>query len=154
MHAYALPPWIGFSLTGFLCLAAVFYGRWEERAAAAGLAVNIAITILLRDWHWTGMQWGAFCADLAYLGLMVFIALRTTRFWPLFAAGFQLLTILLHLGRMVDSKLNSWGYATAEVIFTYLVEYAILFGIWRCWRARRQLKAMGAAMAEPGATRR
>lgn len=154
MHAYALPPWIGFSLTGILCVAAAGYGRWEERASAAGLAANIAFTILLRDWGWSGMQWGAFGADVLYLGLLVFIALRSERYWPLFAGGFQLLTILLHLGRLVDPKLNSWGYATAEVIFTYLVEYAILFGVISAWRMRRQLRAMGAAMTEPGVTRR
>jgi hypothetical protein len=127
-----------------MCVLSLAYGRSDERLAAFGMAASYAATVLFRDSHWAGLQWGAFGADLIYLGLLVVIALRSKRFWPLFAAGFQLLEILLHLGRTLDPKLNSWTYATAEVIWTYFVEYAILFGIWGRWKERRRLRAMAA----------
>ena len=146
MHsqAYQLPTWIGLSFLGVVCLLAAIFGRWEERTAAGFLAADVLLADLLRDHSWIGPQWAEFWTDVAYLGLLIFIALRSRRFWPLFAAGFQLLSIMTHTMRMLDPKVNGWTYATAIVIFTYLIMYAILFGIWGSWQERRRLKALAA----------
>jgi hypothetical protein len=142
LHAYAIPDWFGWSFLTAVCLLAAIFGRWEERVAAGAFLMDSALTRLFRDHSWIGPQWAEFWMDLGFLALLIFIALRTRRFWPLFAAGFQLLTIVTHTARMLDPKVNGWTYATAVIIWSYMIMYAILFGVWGSWKARRQLKAV------------
>lgn len=147
---------MGWSFLGVVCLLSLAYGRWEERTAAAALVIDSTITVLFRDTRWIGPQWTEFSVDVAYLAILVFIALKSRRYWPMFAAGFQLLSIMTHTIRMVDPQVNGWTYVTAMIMWTYLIMYAILFGVWGSWKARRQLRAMaaGVATSEPGATLR
>src|SRR6185503_8366184 len=95
-------------------------------------------TVVLRDPRWIGPQWGAFSADVCVLALLVIISIRTSRYWPLVAAAFQLLLVLTHVARMLDPGIRNWAYATGQIIFTDLLQIAIGVGVWNTWRARRQ----------------
>lgn len=97
-----------------------------------------AITIALRDRSWVGTQWSAFVADGCLLAVLTAISLRTKRYWPLAAAGFQLLCFVTHVAKMVDPGVRAWAYATAQVIWSQLVVVAIGVGVWNAWREGRQ----------------
>ncbi|MBW8882014.1 MAG: hypothetical protein JF615_11545, partial [Asticcacaulis sp.] len=89
---------------------------------------------------------GAFLADGALFVVFFAMAMRTTRFWPLAAAGFQLLAVMTHVAKLIDPALQQWAYITAGVIWTYLVLVTIGIGTMNTWRARRQpTKALAAA---------
>jgi len=124
------------------CLFALWNGGVEERLAAAAFAVGTFAAPLLKDHHWMGTQWSIFAVDLAYLALLMVIALRSRRYWPLFAAGFQFLAILTHVASLVDRDLRAWAYITAGVIWTYLGLGAIVLGTYNHWRERRQTAAL------------
>ena len=149
----ALPPWLAYGVTLAICALALWQGRWEERASAAGQLANIALTVVWRDHSWPAVQRGAFVADLLFFAFLLVIALRTTRYWPLAAAAFALLAVLTHLAKMIDPALQQWAYITAGVIWTYSILAAIGVGTWNSWRTRRQPTVM--AVRDPGvATRR
>jgi hypothetical protein len=141
LHAYALPPWYGLTLTALVCGAAFWKGGRDEQFAAGGMLLGWLATLVLRDPRWLGIQWGALGADIFFLAVLLAIALRTERYWPLAAAAFQLLAVVTHVARMVDHGLNGWTYATAGIIWTQLVLLALGVGVWGAWRARRQLSA-------------
>jgi len=94
-------------------------------------------TYALRDPRWRGPQWSSFAIDIAFLVVLIIVSLRTARFWPLTMAAFQLLAVIVHTARILDSTLSAWAYATAEVIFTQLTLVSLAVGTWNTWRDRR-----------------
>jgi hypothetical protein len=146
-------PWFGVALTITVSAAAFWKGGREEQLAAGGVLLSFAMTIALRDNSWQGTQWSAFVADVALLALIVTIALRSPRYWPLAAAAFQLICVMIHVGRMIDPGVRAWAYATGQVIFTQLYLVAIGVGTWNTWRGRQAI-IEAAPNTDPGATRR
>ena len=151
----AIYPWFGLLLTVVVCGGAFLRGGREEQLAASGLLMSWAVTIALRDRSWIGTQWSAFGADTCLLLLLTAISLRTGRYWPLVAAGFQLLCVVTHVAKVVDPGVRAWAYATAQVIWSQLVFVALGVGVWNTWREGRQpASAADDPIADPGATRR
>lgn len=134
----ALPPWFGQVVLYGISIAAFWKGGRDERLVAAGLLVNVLLTWLLRDWSWPYIQWEAFGIDVLLLLLLVAVALRSSKYWPMSAAAFQLLAVLTHIAKLVDQNVNQWAYITAIIIFTYLLVFALGVGVWNTWRATRQ----------------
>ena len=123
---------------GAVCGGAIWKGDWEERTTGFGMLMAWVVTLVMRDPRWIGPQWGAFIADGLLLALLVGIALRTLKFWPIFAAGFHLLAVLTHAARMIDAGMGAWAYATAAVIWAYLVIITLAVGTWNTWRDQPQ----------------
>jgi len=142
-HPFALPPWIGLVVLAMVCGSAFWKGGREEQVAAGAVLISELATVVLRDPRWAGPQWGAFGADVLLLAAITVVALRSARYWPLVAAGFQLLCVVTHVARMIDPGVHAWAYATGQVIFTYLYLYAVAFGVWGTWRAQVRAAAAG-----------
>jgi hypothetical protein len=135
-HIY---PYFGLVLTVVVCGGAFWKGGREEQLAAGGLLLDWALTIALRDRSWIGTQWAAFGGDVGLLIVATAISMRTKRYWPLAAAAFELLCVLIHVARSIDPGVRAWAYATAQVIFTQLFVVAIGVGVWNTWRDARRL---------------
>ena len=146
-----LPPWLGLAVLLIVCSGAFMKGGVEERLAAAGLLISVGVTFLLRDPSWPHVQIAGFVMDALVLALFLGIALTSPKYWPMAAAGFQLLAVLTHIGKMIDPQVDQWAYITAIVIWTYLVIIALGVGVWNTWR-RRALLAQ--AVGEAGGERR
>jgi hypothetical protein len=139
-------PWFGITLTIVVCAGAFWRGGREEQAVAGGLLLSFAITLALRDATWTGTQWSAFVADI---GVMVLL-MRTTRYWPLAAAAFQLLCVLTHVARMIDPGVRAFAYATGQVIWSQAVFWALGVGVWNTWRMNRRQGSPSSGVPAPG----
>lgn len=112
-----------------VCALATWKGRDEERLAAGGLLAGWALTrVTYSDPSHT--QWGVLAVDISLLWLLGWIALRSRRYWPLFAVGFHLLAVFTHLARSLDSSLGGWAYVTAEIIWGYLLAFVIGYAAW------------------------
>ena len=135
-----------------VCLIAVLRGGSYERLAAGGMLAAWAFTLLFYRTNFREPEWGILAVDVAALVLFTWIALRSDRFWPIFAAGFHLLAIVTHLARTVDQTVGHWAYGTAEILWGYLLAFAIAYGAWTA--PAFPPEAMAAPKAPPGATRR
>jgi hypothetical protein len=144
---FALPPWIGVTVLICLAVAAFLRGGAEERIVAGALVANVAATVVLRDWSMPHLQTDEFVLDVALLALMLTVALKSPKYWPLPAAAFQLLATLMHVAKLVDPGVHQWAYFTAIVIWTYALMVALGVGVWNSWRARRYLASAEAAFA-------
>ncbi|HEV2532497.1 hypothetical protein [Phenylobacterium sp.] len=154
-HLPALPYWFPAVAIGSSCLFAIVKGGREERIAAVYFALAALAAPWLLDRRWAGTQWAMFAVDLGYLALLLTLAMRSPKWWPIPAAAFQLLAVVTHIASLVDHQLRAWAYVTAGVIWTYLGLAAIVVGTFNHWRGRPQPAAKAVpAMAEPGATRR
>jgi hypothetical protein len=104
---------------------------------ALGFLLSWFADAVLKDQRFQGPQWANFASDTVYFLVILFVALRSRSYWPLFAAAFQLLEVVTHVASTVDRHLSAWAYITANVIWTYLVLGAILVGTLGALRARR-----------------
>ena len=153
MHTI-LPFWLLPVLFMGFCLVGLWFGGREERVTAGALLLAYAATLVFRDRSWAGTQWVTFGTDIAFLLLIGFIALKTRRYWPLFAAGFQLLGVATHTARVIDPYVHAWAYITAGVIWSHAVAASVAIGAINRRRERQLALANAPAMADPGATRR
>lgn len=134
-----------------VCLLSVWRGGDDERLAAGAYLMNWAITRVVYRAGTEQTQWAVLAVDLALLGVLVWLALRSRRYWPLFAAGFHLLAVVTHLARAADPRVSGWAYITAEIFWSYLVIFAIGYGAWTA--PRQPADAPTESGAPPGDTR-
>jgi hypothetical protein len=155
MHRLVLPPWIWITFICLVSLAALIWGRRSERAGALIIFGGWLATVALEHHRWREPQWGVISVDAVVLILLVILSLRSERWWPLWAAGFQLLALITHIARLVDPHVGAWAYITAALIWGYMLVAALGVGAYNSWRKTRQPAANAApVIADPGATRR
>jgi hypothetical protein len=145
-HTPAQVVW-NISMFGIFALA-LWRGGAPERLASIGMVADAFASALVQNTHdWNQTQWGDLAVDLAYLALLLWLALRTSRLWPLWAAAFQLLSVIIYVARIVDPRIGALAPYQAVVIWSYLVLIAILVGVWGEIRRRDRKLAAGDAQA-------
>jgi hypothetical protein len=113
---------------------ALLRGRGDERAAALVCVVATVASVLVNSpltRRFTGVEMGVLIVDLLALAAFTAIALRTKRFWPLWAAGFQLTSTFAHVLKAVHFDLLPQVYAAAERFWVYPIFLFIILGTWR-----------------------
>jgi hypothetical protein len=140
MSAYQLPPWVWPSAVIGASALALWRGRETERLAATTVLANWAITMVVYRATSRDTQWGILVVDLVELGVFLWIALRSQRYWPLFVAGFGLLQVLTHGAKALDTRVSAWAYITAEIIWAYLIVFTIAYASWSAPRRYAQLE--------------
>jgi len=151
---YAIPHWVWEAVVIAVFGAAIWKGGRDERIAATGLMVGWLISKAVYSHHGLQTEWGVLAADTVLLGLLVWLALTSSRYWPMFAAAFQFLAVIIHLARIADRSLGGWAYISAEILFGYMLAAAIGVGVVNAWRGGRYPAGAGEPMDDPGATLR
>ena len=145
-----LPSWVWPAALFAVVGIALSRGGREERIAALGVTVAWLLTITFYKVDLRDAQFPVLGIDLAMLGVYVWIALGSARYWPLFAAAFKLLAILTHLATFLDTEVSGWAYWTAQIIWSFLALFTIGYAAWTAPRYAET----DAPDATPGATRR
>jgi len=133
-------PFIFAPLLLAVCLYAWLRGSIDERVVAAICLAGTAATMLvispLRH-RYSGVEEGLLLVDLAVLAGFVTVALRSKRFWPLWAAGLQLTTSLGHILKGVDQDLVPQAYGAALQFWSYPILIVLAVGTFRAHRRLR-----------------
>jgi len=112
-------------------LAVVFWrGGREERAAAFALMAATALTPIALTHGYTSPEIGVILIDLALFTALAIIALKSVVFWPMWAAGFQLCALSVHMAAAQMPLMLPAAYAETLVIWSYLVLAALGLGTW------------------------
>lgn len=155
MSGYQLPAWVWPTALLGVCAVAAWRGRDDERLGAGGFLAAWALTLVVFQSRNTETQWPVLLIDIALLVSFVALALRSLRYWPLFAAGFQLLAVLTHVASALDTGVSGWAYQTAGIIWGYLAIASIGYGAWTAPRRYAEIEAeLAGPRALPGATLR
>ena len=136
-------PTLYWTLLFSITLYAFLKGTSEHRLAAAGCVAATFATRLLRTQGpdlYQSMEFGVLAVDVLLFALFLFIALKSHRFWPLWIAGFHLVTVSAHAIRALKMDLIPTAYALAVQFWSYPVLLCIGIAVWRS--QRRQLRAM------------
>ena len=130
---------IGWALlaAGLICLAfAVIAGGPEERLFAAVQAVSGLLELLFAR---TGAIDIAVLIDFAVLAVIIPIALRTQKIWPLVAAALSVAALMTEAAQhMVHASPDAYGLLQSawDLLANIVVAIAAL-GLWRGRRGRR-----------------
>jgi hypothetical protein len=126
----SLPLWFifNFSITFLVTGFAMWRGGGPERLAGLFLLVATITTFLLPDRRWTDVQFGMMWLDIFSFVVLILLALFADRWWTLFAAGVQGLSVMLHLAFWAQMKITSFVYATGLNIVGHLLLVTLLVG--------------------------
>jgi hypothetical protein len=116
------------------CGYALLKGRKYERIAAVTFLSATVISFVahrLFQVRYLTLDVSDVVVDSAVLVTLVTIALLSDRFWPLWAAGFQLVGSMAHLLKTIDVTLAPWGYAVAARFWSYPILIVLFLGVWR-----------------------
>ena len=108
---------------------ALLRGGWAERGAAiamVGAWLTSAYAQNIRQE--IGPQVGVTIIDLLLLAVLVWIALVSNRWWPMWAAAFHGLGAMLHLAVLLDQKIMGRAYFIAGAVFSFLTVLALFLG--------------------------
>jgi len=121
--------WIGYAWLAIGIAPAIVRGGWPERSAAGAMVVAWFGSAFVQNTHQVfGPQVGITVVDLMLLVLLVTIALVSDRWWPMWAAAFHGLGVLLHLAMLVDAKVKGRAYFIAATMFSFLTVLALFIG--------------------------
>lgn len=144
-----IPHWILFWVLLLVsCGYALWRGRRYERVAATVFIAATIVSILLRSplqGRYNGIETSDLIVDNAVLLAVIAIALVSDRFWPLWAAGLQLVDSMSHLLKAIHSDLLPHIYGAAERFWSYPILVILLIGAWRQdHRSRKEQRASAA----------
>src|SRR5690606_6881203 len=100
-------------------------GPTEQRAATACLLASLLSPLAQNQRDWVSPQWAMFAVDAVLCLALTLLAVGSRRVWPLFAAGFAMVGVLIHLVVVVDDRVRALAYHRGLVIFSYLVLIAL-----------------------------
>lgn len=139
---YQLPIWVWPTALMGVCAIAVWRGRDDERLAAACELATWSLSLLVFKSNSELTQWPVMLIDCGLLSMLGWIALRSPRYWPLFATSFQLLAVLTHIAHALDTVVSGWAYLTAILIWNYLTLFAIGYGAVTAPRRYAEIRAL------------
>jgi hypothetical protein len=110
------------------CIFAIVRGRTDERIAASGMLLAAFITPLAVTSGFASPETGVLGIDMGLLAFLVIIALKSDRFWPLWAAGFHVVGTTIHLATFVEVDIWPPAYANAQGFWAWPVLAALFIG--------------------------
>jgi len=121
---------------------ALWKGGAPERIVAAGLLSAYVATVL--GWsalpsRFHGLELSVFVVDAALLAMLITVALRADRGWPLLMAALQFDAVGAHFVKLLAPETIRVAYALLITIWSWPTQMLLAVGTWRhVRRVRRQ----------------
>jgi hypothetical protein len=112
-----------------LFLALKVGGKDERLAAAALLAAALASPIV-QSHSYAAPEMGIVLVDAILFIALLLLALRSSAFWPMWAAGFQLCALAVHFAAAKSPHMMPATYAETLALWAFPQLLALLFGTW------------------------
>lgn len=114
-------------LTG-TCTFALVRGRTDERLAACAMLLAALLSPIAMASGYSAPETGVLGIDLGLLAFLIVLALKSDRFWPLWAAGFHVIGTSIHLATFVEVDIWPPAYGAAQGFWAWPVLVALLTG--------------------------
>jgi hypothetical protein len=101
----------------------------EEKVAATAIAAATFLTPVMQDRAFAGPELGILLVDTLLFLVLAGLSLRSRAFWPLWAAGFQLGTLAVHLAAAQMPEMLPAVYAETLIIWSFPVLVVVAMGI-------------------------
>ncbi len=107
-------------------------GGWAEKLAATGIVINSYISPLVQSpdgMRFRQVEVSVALVDLALLFLLILIALRSRKFWPLWLTAFQGVTVLAHLAPY--AHVSPYVYWRAASLWSWVMWAVLGVGVYK-----------------------
>lgn len=123
-------PTLFWLLLSLCCSFAASAGGKSGRIGAALLmAATLATWLLENTSSWSQTHWPVMAIDLLLFCGLYFLALRSEAYWPIWAAGFHLLTVAGHFASIIMPDFRMGIYWRFSGVWAILVLMAMVVGI-------------------------
>ncbi len=127
-------------LAGLWFSLAVYSVAWSrggrpERLAAGLLILDQMVASLTFYWRLDHHDLAAAAKGCVLLVVFGWMSLKGNRWWPLVTVAALSLILFTYVWRLTDPTLSHFAAASARVGLFYLIDLALLFGVWECWLA-------------------
>jgi len=126
------------ALFNALLIASCGYALWcggpPERIVGGSLLLAALATMLSYSElavRFRAVETGLLATDLMLLAVLVLVALRADRGWPLVLAGLQVDTVGAHIVKAIDPRMISVTYALMIAGWSYPMVILLAIGTWR-----------------------
>jgi hypothetical protein len=92
----------------------------------AGSLISLTTQVPFRT-----LEVGFLAIDILWLTAFLTLALKADRFWPLWIAAFQFITVAGHVVKIVDPDITGRTYHFMIVIWSYPMILLMIIGTWR-----------------------
>ncbi len=110
------------------CGFAMVKGRLDERLAAGAMLAAALLSPIAMASGYAHTESGVLGIDVGLLAFLFVLALRSDRYWPLWAAGFHVIGTMIHLATYVEADIWPPAYANAQGFWAWPVLAALLTG--------------------------
>ncbi len=131
------------ALLALSCGYALWRGGLPERIVSGALVLAALATTVSYSpvaVRFRAVELGLLATDLMLLAILVVVALRADRAWPLALAALQLDTVGAHLAKAIDGEVIEVTYALMISVWSYPMLILLAIGTWR---HRRRLARHG-----------
>ncbi len=109
-----------------LLLLASLYAFWRggqpEKSAAmlyVGAYVASYFAVSISRQFYSSFELGIFAVDVALAAALIALALRANRYWTLWAASIQIISVLGHMAKLIIPQILAPAYAMTLIIWSY-----------------------------------
>ena len=127
----------GLLVLGATIIMAFKWGGRDERFAAGAFVAATLASRVLDAGNFQHVQISILVVDMVLLGSLIVLALGSDRFWPMWAAAFQLVGTTVHIASMAETNDFAGAYAVGLIFWTYPVLISLMAGTWLEARYRR-----------------
>jgi urea transporter len=111
-------------------------GGPPERVVAALFLIAAALTFFTQAQLFKGdfrsMEVGVFLVDAGLLACLLAVTIFSTRFWPIWITGLQLVPVASHaIKLLMRVQILPTSYATALAFWSYPMVLILVIGTWR-----------------------
>lgn len=109
--------------------AAVAGGTTGRIGAALNVGATVATYFAQKVGPWTELHIPVMIIDLLLLAALYALALKSKVYWPIWAAGFHLITVGVHGATLIAPEFRSSVYYYANGMWAIFVQMAMVWGI-------------------------
>jgi hypothetical protein len=109
--------------------AAIMGGTTGRIGAALNVGATIATLIASRAGPWSETHYPVLVVDLLLMVALYKLALKSKVYWPIWAAGFHLITVTAHAATLIMPDFRSSIYYTFSGMWAIFIQMAMVWGI-------------------------
>jgi hypothetical protein len=109
--------------------AALAGGSTGRIGAALNVGATVATYFAREFGPWTELHIPVLLIDLALLAALYALALKSRVYWPIWAAGFHLITVGVHGATLIAPEFRSSVYYYVNGMWAVFVQMAMVWGI-------------------------
>jgi hypothetical protein len=117
-------------LTLFTCAFAAWFGGKDGRWFVVLLLVSVFMTDIAQgagSWH--GTQYGLMAVDTLFFASLVWLMLRSTSYWPIWAAASQFMSVVTHVVTLLIQTFSDRIYEGLSTVWVIPLLLLTIIGI-------------------------